>query len=95
MKTPKEMFQVLRALDDDVSIKLTSMANPHWYVAGRWEISHDGMLESVSGYADTPEQAIINVYDKLTEQDTIVVLNANTDKRKALTWRGFMWQDVS
>ena len=96
MKDIKEMFQVLKALDNGVYISLTSGEVPKWYVCGKWEVKNRACLEGVSGFGDTPEQAVTNVYERLTERDTIVVLSAYDNRnRRQLTWKGFMWQDVS
>ncbi len=100
----KEKMDALSSLDDDISIKyreasfISERALESWYVSQRVEIKvkGGGVVKSVSGNGNTPEEAIEDHWKQLTElkSDEYIVVNAGSDNRQAVKWNGFMWKRV-
>ena len=101
----KEKMDALSSLDDDISIKyretsfIGEKALESWYVSQRAEIKTKGssVLRGVSGNGETPEEAIDDHWQQLTElkSDEYVVVHAGSDNRQAVKWNGFMWKKVT
>jgi hypothetical protein len=73
---------------------------------GDWYVSHPGTsvkdggcLVGSYGNGSTPQLAILDhwkvLVDDITPTEKYLVLNpASDDRRRAVRWNGFMWQDV-
>jgi hypothetical protein len=103
----KEKMEALSSLDEDISLKYRSIDYivdfppskklESWYVYQSVEIKKGGVLCSVSGNGNTPEEAIEDHWRKLTElkMGEYVIVCAGTPNRKAVKWNGFMWKPVA
>ena len=102
----KEKIEALAALDDDISIKYRSeefckndsRELESWYVSQNVEVKRGGVLVSVSGNGNTPEEAIEDHWRQATEELKVgeyLVVCAGTPHRKAMKWNGFMWKPVA
>lgn len=68
----------------------------NWYVSQSVEVKNGSMLEGRYGNGKTPEEAIQDHWEQLTELDPgeYIVINAASDNRKAVRWNGYMWSEV-
>lgn len=100
----KEKMDALSSLDDEIALKyrnaeyVKDLKLEPWYVLQRVEIKTKGgsILKCVSGNGNTPEEAIVDHWQQLTElnQEEYVVVYAGSNNRQAVKWNGFMWKKV-
>lgn len=67
-----------------------------WYVRQTIDIKDGPCLHGAFGNGHTPQEAIENHWQRLVDElpaDKYLVVRA-ADKRRAVRWNGFMWQDV-
>lgn len=67
-----------------------------WYIQQSIDIRDGGCLHGAYGNGYTPQEAIENHWRRLVDElppDKYLVVR-NGDKRRAVRWNGFMWQDV-
>ena len=88
----EEKFEAMNALADAV-LKMRQPGD--WYVDHNVEIKNGSILTSVLAVAQpTPEAAIHAHWDRLTnlKPGEYIVINAsNKERRRAVTWNGYMW----
>ncbi len=91
--TWEQKLQAAQALGE-CSLKMRVPGN--WYVScSRIERKEGGCLSSGGGCAGaTPESAVDEFWSWLTDSKYSIIVGAYTDTRRAVTWNGFMWQDV-
>jgi hypothetical protein len=84
------------ALEALAEISISIDCNGQWFVTQGVEIKDGYILRSACGRGITPEVAIENHWDELTElpKDQYIVKNGGNEKRIAVRWNGFMWQPV-
>lgn len=87
----KQIYMALRALDPNISILLTDTrlkSGEQWYVSASLEASDGEILSTISGHADTPEEALQNAW--------VYVLKAKNiyTKGNRYRWNGFMWEQL-
>lgn len=61
------------------------------------EIEEKSILRSVYGIGPSPEEAVNNLWDKLTDNldaNSFIVIDAYKPTRRQYVWAGFMWQPV-
>ncbi len=67
-----------------------------WYCsAERVEISDGVILSGVLGNGSTPQEALDDLWDQLTNisgSERRVVIGAYSDVRRAVRWNGYMWE---
>ena len=74
------------------------MRNPgDWYVNDCTEIKDGSILRGEYGNGATPEQAVEDHWDILTNlpHEQYIVVRAAREDRRAVRWNGFMWEDVA
>lgn len=66
-----------------------------WYVHQSTDIKNNSILEGRYGNGSTPEEAINNHWEQLTNlaPHEYIVISPYTGRR-AVKWEGFMWKDV-
>ena len=90
----QQKAQALNALSL-LSIRLREGGD--WYVNTGIEIKDKSMLSGVTSSSSSPEGAVNQYWDKITEQlapRKYLVVNAYRANRRAVRWNGFMWADV-
>lgn len=69
-----------------------------WYVQQRIYIKDDCVLRGVYGNGDTPQEAIEDHWKHLVTElpanQYLVICASDSERRRAVRWNGFMWQDV-
>lgn len=68
-----------------------------WYVEQQIEVKDGSILCGTYGNGFTPEEAILDHWQKLVTdlpRDQYLVVRAYRDERRAVRWNGFMWEDV-
>src|ERR1700761_3519605 len=75
------------------SIKMRGIDN--WYVASSLDRKEGSCLSRGLTNGKTPEEAVNQYWDWATDPKFYLVINCYTDKRRAVKWNGFMWQDIS
>lgn len=99
----KEKMEALAALDEDITLKyrdsnfIGDRDIEPWYTHQPVEIKGKGILRSVSGNGETPEEAINDHWRQVTELPVgeYIVVCAGTPNRKAVKWNGFMWKPIA
>lgn len=82
-----------------ISIKFRKPGD--WYVSQQVEIKDGPILRGDYGNGATPQEAIEDHWERLTELEPgqyLVgreFLDGRTHRRKAVRWNGFMWEDVN
>lgn len=74
------------------------MRNPgNWYVSQRVEVKTGSCLTGKYGNGESPETAVLNHWEILTDlpHDQYLVVNAYGENREAFIWNGFMWERVT
>lgn len=95
--TTREKALALNALS---RLSLELDCNNQWFVNHQRvdikEIDHPGVICSVTGRGDTPEDAIEDHWHKMTAsgQNLYIVVNALHNSRRHVRWNGFMWEDL-
>lgn len=92
--------QKLAALQTLTEHKLIMREPGDWYVCATIEIGGDGMLKSEYGNGETPEEAVLDHWERLTKLQNFeyLVVRTPTDfvggsKSNYYRWNGFMWKD--
>ena len=68
-----------------------------WYVQQKIDIRDGCCLHGAYGNGYTPQEAIEDHWKRLVDDlssDQYLVIEAAADKRRAVRWNGFMWQDM-
>jgi hypothetical protein len=90
----EQKLAALNALSDCCLI----MRKPgNWYVQQSVEVKKGKFLEGRYGNGCTPEEAILNHWERLTKLapgEYLVTRATVLDKRQAHKWNGFMWEQV-
>jgi hypothetical protein len=93
--------QKLAALQALTEHTLQMRSPGDWYVGASIEIGGDGLLKGEYGNGDTPESAVCDHWDRLTNiqaHEYLVVSNpidfAGNNRRSYHRWNGFMWTDA-
>ena len=79
----------------EISIKTRGLKD--WYVSQRVEIKSGNFLAGQYGNGDTPENAILDHWEKLVTDlpsNSYLVANHGYKTRRAVRWGGYMWKDV-
>jgi hypothetical protein len=75
------------------SIKLRS--NQSWYIQHTGvERKEDARLSGGVQSGKTPEEAVNQCWEWMTDPAYYMVIGAGSENRKAKRWNGFMWEDV-
>lgn len=93
--TSEEKFLALKALDPGAFICVRQQGD--WYCHVNAEISSKSLLTSPRSSGRTPLEAVDDMWSRYMnlKPDEHIVINAYTDKRRAVKWNGFMWSDVN
>lgn len=88
--------QKLYALNSLGECKILMRKPGDWYVSQSTEVKNNGMLEGRYGNGCTPQEAIVNHWERLTElaEHEYIIIHAGREDRKAVKWNGFMWEAV-
>ena len=90
--------QKAAALDALKAIEIRIRKPGDWYVHHGVEIKDNGLLCGDYGNGKTPEDAILDHWERLVtaieQTPKYLVVNAMTERRRAVRWNGYMWQDV-
>lgn len=95
--TWEQKFQACNALRGGILVTLQMRAPGDWYVGNQHaERKEGGVLSGgcVTG-AKTPEEAVNQHWDWLTDPKYYLVIGAYGSERKAVRWNGFMWESVN
>lgn len=68
-----------------------------WYVSQKIEVKDGPCLVGTYGNGYAPEEAIEDHWNLLTiglKDGQYLVVDAGSDRRKAVRWNGFMWEHV-
>ena len=67
-----------------------------WYVRQGVEVSQGNLLVGEYGNGKTPEEAVMNHWDLLSnlKPEEYLVVHAMGPNRQAVKWNGYMWQSV-
>jgi len=89
--------QKAAALDALAEIEIKIRKPGDWYVSQRVEIKDGGVLRGEYGNGPTPQDAILDHWDRLVVNidPTPLYLVARTadGRRRPVRWNGFMWAD--
>ena len=91
----EQKLMALKSLSPGIALSMRKPGN--WYVsASHIEISNGVTLCSPIESEATPEEAVNARWLRLTELQPggCLVINAMNDKRRAIKWNGYMWEDV-
>lgn len=92
--------QKLQALNAVAECHLIMRKPGDWYVSQSVDVKNGSVLEGRYGNGSTPEEAVNEHWQELTELDRgqyIVgrtYLDGEVTKRMAVRWNGFMWDHV-
>lgn len=92
--------QKAAALDALCEIAVKFRKSGDWYVSQQVEIKDGSILRGDYGNGCTPEEAILDHWERLTSIKLPLYLVGRTffdgrvETRKAVRWNGFMWEDV-
>lgn len=87
--------RAIKALADVLEVRFHDMG---WAAtAGNVEVRDNGLLMGVTGRGRTPETAVDELFERLTNVPAgqYLVVNAYSDQRRAVRWNGFMWAQVN
>lgn len=90
-----QKFTAILALGPSACLRMRGDGS--WYVAdGHIEVHEGSMLSSPTQAGGTPEAAVNEAWQQLTDlkPGQYLVIHVMTDERRAFRWNGFMWQDV-
>lgn len=93
--------QKAAALEALAEISIRFRKPGDWYVVQQVEIKDGGILRGDYGNGRTPEEAILDHWERLTTIKPPLYLVGRTffdgrvDTRKAVRWNGFMWEAVT
>jgi hypothetical protein len=93
--TWEQKLEAIIALGDDVSLRMRCPGN--WHVDHRGvEIGDGHVLIGGCGNGDTPEAAVLNHWDHLTQLKAgqYLVKNAMSSDRRHYRWNGYRWADL-
>jgi len=92
--TWEQKFQAARALAPfDTSIMMRDRGD--WYISHRGiERKEGGCLSGGLTSGKTPEEAVNQYWEWLTDPKFYIVLRAGSPDRQAVSWNGFMWSAV-
>jgi hypothetical protein len=91
----EEKLQAIQSFDSEVQLRMRKPGD--WYVSSRIEIGGDGTLQGAYGNGTSPEEAVLETWDKFVtnlESGYFLVLGAHTDRRREVRWNGFMWEEL-
>jgi hypothetical protein len=89
----EEKFQAINALCE---ASLLMRKPGDWYVSQSTEIKNGSVLEGRYGNGITPETAIEDHWEALTNlDDHEYVVFRKGEERQAVKWNGFMWENLS
>lgn len=96
MMTYEHKFAAIRALRHFSNAAVLWMSRPGcWHVSNIGaEIKDGSMLKGVGGSGSTPEAAIEDCWKEITDERVLLIIDAFGDRRRAVRWNGYMWQDV-
>lgn len=83
----------------EISIKFRKPGD--WYVSQNVDVKDGSILCGEYGNGTTPEEAVLDHWDRLTGVKYPKYLvgrtffNGSVETRKVVLWNGFMWEDVS
>lgn len=70
-----------------------------WYVSQQVDIHCGSVLHGAFGNGFTPQEAIENHWQRLVSDlkpdQHLIVKDSRGQKRRAVRWNGFMWEDVT
>lgn len=90
--------QKLQALQELGECSLRMREPGNWYVSQTSvDIKEGSLLGGGYGNGATPEQAVNDHWERKTnlKPNQYLVINAFSDKRRAVRWSGFMWASVT
>ena len=89
--------EILLAMQELGECRLMMREPGDWYVSQHVEIKSGVCLESRYGDSDSPMNAVLDHWTKLTvlKPGEYVVVNGGNEKREAFEWKGFMWARVN
>jgi hypothetical protein len=99
----KEKIEALASLESDIAIRyrpegtVCAGNQDHiWYITQSVDVKKGSILHGRYGNGETPEEAIEDHWNRLTEleEDEYLVIHAGAMNRKAVKWNGFMWKEV-
>ena len=93
--TWEQMLQAIAALGGEPALRMRKPGD--WYVEQRGvEVKQGSILASLYGNGATPEAAVRDHWQQLTDlkPDEVIVLSAAGPNRRHVRWNGFMWTDV-
>lgn len=82
----------------ELTLKPSQVIPDGWMASlGLIEVGGDGFLTGLSSHRETPEEAVLDLWDEATTlpKDKFLVRHAMSDKhRKCFRWDQFMWIEV-
>lgn len=92
--------QKTAALNALVELSIKFRKPGDWYVSQQVDVKDGGILRTEYGNGCTPEEAILDHWERLTTIKHPLYLVGRTffdgrvETRKAVRWNGFMWEHV-
>lgn len=89
----EEKLSAFQALSD-TSLRMRKPGD--WYVSAHVEVKNRSMLEGRFGNGRSPQEAVENHWDKLTNlaPHEYIIVDAMRESRRAVCWNGFMWKNI-
>lgn len=86
-----------RAMNALGRLTVQPVANGWSAHCSRVEVRRRGFLASAVGFGHTPDAAIEALWRHLVDEidGEYLVIEAMTDKRRAVRWNGFMWESAT
>ena len=89
-----QKFQAIRSLSPS-GISIAMRDRGDWYIQHRSiERKEGGCLSSGLTSGSSPEEATNQFWEWAIDPKYYMVVNAGSDRRHAVRWNGFMWEDV-
>jgi len=85
------------ALNALAPIQILMRGIENWYVQQSAEVKEGAMLKGKYGNGTTPELAIEDHWNQLTDlvgREKYIVIGAMSNRRRQVKWNGYMWKDV-
>lgn len=90
--------QKAAALDALAELTIKFRKPNDWYVSQRVDVKDNAILRGEYGNGTTPQEAVedhwLHLVTNLEKSPLYLVAFAGDDRRRAVRWNGFMWQDV-
>lgn len=87
--------QKLQALSALTECTLHMRKPGNWYVQQSADVSDGKFLRGSYGNGRSPQEAVEDHWRQLTKKGACVVIHfMSDDRRREVTWNGFMWEDL-